>query len=292
MTPSRADRARYYHPMLVEDHRIRVARLLRGERRVTDLDRIFSDLRVVRPGRESVREVGHFAAHRGERSSGIVLERAADMQISAKSWVRQQQGHLPTFPELRAVGKANLAIMPPERLKERLRMTRQAAGTAFRKAVDRLESGHPVKKRDRDIVNVLGFSMMWQFSFDDRLLANDLTTMLVAEGALAREDAAAFAEVATFMALHTLALMHGAALKMPDGQLAPLRLAVREETGTLRIKADVPVDATSKPVTISVPLFESSLSAEAHCDPAAITPPAAPTRPVEVEEGVRIVVLA
>lgn len=278
--------------MLFKDHRIRVTRLLRGECRVTDLDRLFSDLRTDRPCRSSVKEVGHFAAHRGERSSGIVLERAAHMQVSARSWVRQQQGHLPTFQELRAVGQSNLAIMPPEHLKERLRLTRQAAGTAFRKAVDRLEAGRPPKQRDREIVNLLGFCLMWQFSFDDRTLAADLTAMLVAEGALAREDEAAFAEIATFVTLYALALMHGAALKMPDGQLAPLRLAVREETGTLRIKADVPVDDTIKPVLISVPLFESSVPAVNHCDPSAISSPGGRIRPVEVEDGLRIVVLA
>ena len=81
--------------MLLEDHCRRVTRLLRGERRVTDLDRLFADLRMLKPGRTSVQEIGHFAAHRDERDSGISLGRANDIQTSARLWQRQFDGGPP-----------------------------------------------------------------------------------------------------------------------------------------------------------------------------------------------------
>lgn len=65
--------------MLNEDHN-RVARLLRGERRLTDFDRLFADLRMVTPGRASVHEIGNFAAHRGERDMGTV-----ELSVSGES---------------------------------------------------------------------------------------------------------------------------------------------------------------------------------------------------------------
>lgn len=277
--------------MIADDHRIRVQRLLRGERRTTDLDRLFADLRLIQPGRASVREVGHFAAHRTERNTGIALDRIANIQLSAKNWVKQTRGELPTIEDLRAVGKANLAIIPQERVRERLRMTRQAAGTAFRKAVDKMNAGQPLKKSERDVVSYLGFSMTWQFSFGDRELFEDFSALLLEEGSLLSPEADDFRQGATFVTLHALALMHGATLKLPDGSLAPLRLAASVETGMLRIKADIPVDVVTKPISMSVPMFETTLLAADHSDAQALTHFTEPAHPVEVENGSRLVCL-
>lgn len=273
--------------MLIEDHRRRVSRLLRGDQRVTDLDRIFSDLRAAKPGRDSVREIGHFAAHRGERDSGIVLQRAGDMQTSARLWTQQLNGIKPTIEDLRLAGAANLAIAPPERIKDRLRMTPQAARTLFRKAVDKIEAGRPVNLKEKDVVRVLGLSMMWQFAFDDRTLIADLCELLIAEQSLEADRRTDIERHAPFVALYALALMHGARLKMPNGDLAPLRLAMREETGALRIKVEIPIPSVGKPVTSSVPMFETSLMVEEHCDPRLLEKGALDV-PVEVE-GNRLV---
>lgn len=61
---------------------------------------------------------------------------------------------------------------------------RQAARTLFRKAVDKLEASRPLNLKEWEAVKVLGFSMMWQFAFDDRELVTDLCDLLVAEGSL------------------------------------------------------------------------------------------------------------
>src|SRR3546814_7182947 len=65
--------------------------------------------------------------------------------------------------------------------------------------------------------------------------------------------------------------MHGARLKMADGKMAQLRLAASEEFGFLRIKAEIPVSDTPKPLTTSVPIFETALMADDHCDPQILT---------------------
>jgi hypothetical protein len=276
--------------MLVEDHRRRIARLLRGDRRVADLNCVFADLRIAKPGRESVKEIGHFAAHRGERDSGIVLKRASAMQTSARLWMQQIDGVTPTFGDIRAAGTANLAIAPPERIREGLRITPQAAKMLFRKAVDKMESGRPLNLKEREAVKVLGFSMMWQFAFDERTLVADLCDLLIGEGSLELDRRGDLERHTTFVALYALALMHGARLKLPDGSLAPLRLAAREETGTLRIKAEIPVPSMGKPVTSSVPMFETALMATEHCDPGLLEKSEINT-PLEVD-GDRVVALA
>lgn len=266
---------------LAEDRRRRVARWLRGDRRTGDLDRIFADMRLAEPGRESVREVGHFAAHRGERDRGIVLDRAGNMQTSARLWWAQTQGP-PSAEHLRQAGAANLAIMPAERIRERLGMTRQAAKLKLGKALRKYEAGRPLNLRDTEVLEVLGLSMMWQVAFDAPTLAADLADLLVADGSLPPGSRDGLVGEVRFIALFTLALMHGAALRMPDGSLAPLRLAARTDTGTLSIKADIRVAQEPKPVTTSVPVFETSLLASEHCD-ATLLGLDGPATPAEVE---------
>jgi len=88
---------------------------------------------------------------------------------------------------------------------------------------------------------------------------------LIVDGALAEPAKADFENVFHFISLYALALMHGARLRMADGQTTQLRLAA-SDSGMLRIKAQIPVTETPKPVTTSVPLFETSLSAADYCE--------------------------
>lgn len=275
---------------LAEDRRRRVARWLRGDRRTGDLDRIFADLRLCQPGRDSVREIGHFAAHRGERDRGVVLERAGDMQTSAKRWWMQMQMTVPpSVDHMREAGEANLAIMPDARIRERFGLTRQAVRLKFAKALRKHEAGRPLNLKERELADALGLSMMWQIAFDEATLAGDLADLLVEDGALSLDHRDDIAREARFVGLFAAALMHGAALKMPDGSLAPLRLTARTDTGTLSIKAEIKVAEDPKPVMTSVPVFETSSPAADHCEPELLSP-LGPSTPVEVE-GDRIVAI-
>lgn len=257
--------------MLLEDHKRRVARLLRGERKVTDLHSLFSDLRMHQPGRASVQEVGHFAAHRHERDAGISLARANDIQTSARLWRLQFDGGKPNAEHLNEAGRANLRIMPDERIKEQLGISRQTAEQSFNKAIRKFEAGRPLKEREFQVLKVFGLSMMWQFALSDKALWRDFVDLLVEEGSLAEESRLSFGPVSTFVSLYALNIMHGARLKMADGKMAQLRLAMSEEGGFLRIKAEIPVSDTPKPFTTSVPMFETTLMAGDHCDPKLLT---------------------
>lgn len=251
--------------MLLEDHRRRVTRLLRGERHVTDLDRLFADLRMLKPGRSSVQEIGHFAAHRDERDSGISLSRANDIQTSARLWQQQFDGRTPSVDDLREAGRANFNIMPEPRLRERLGISKQTAQQSFNKAIRKFEACRPLKAREQEVLKVFGLSMMWQFALDDQTLCTDFADLLVMEGALADSARAEFERAYQFISLYALSIMHGSRLRMSDGDTTQLRLA-SSDSGFLRIKAQIPVTDTPKPITTSVPLFETALSADIHCE--------------------------
>src|SRR3546814_14047761 len=97
---------------------------------------------------------------------------------------------------------------------------------------------------------------MWQFVFYDKTLLSDFVELLIAEGALAEESRSSFESVSSFISLYALNIMHGARLKMAEGKLSQLRLAASEEFGFLRIKAEIPISETPKPLQTSVPLFQ------------------------------------
>ncbi len=275
--------------MLLEDHKRRVARLLRGERRISDLERLFSDLRMLKPGRESVQEIGHFSAHRDERVSGISHTRANNIQTSARLWQRQLSGVPPTVDELREAGRANLNIMPNDRIRERLGISRQTAKQSFEKAVNKFRDRKPLRPREVEILKVFGLSMMWQFAFDDKTLSADFMDLLAIEGALSERERSVFAKIGMFVTLYALSIMHGARLKMADGAMAQLRLSKSDSSGFLRIKAEIPIGGGPKPMTVSVSLFETSLPADVYCDPQLLTFMDEPV-PVDIE-GNRLVIL-
>jgi hypothetical protein len=273
--------------LLKTDQALRVARLLRGDWKVTDLDRLFSDLRFVEPGFETVREVGHLAAHRGERDRGIVLARAHDMQTSAGHWSRQQAGIQPTLENIEEAGRANLRIMPEARLRELFGASRMIVSQRFGIALKRYRDGKKLSRRDTRLMNTLGFSMTWQYAFDDAELASNFADALIGIGVLAVKDRPALLACAEFIALYALVLMHGAQLRLADGSAASLALRIREETGTLRIKAEIPVNNVI-PIMTSVAIFETSLAASRHCDSALLEPY---PYPIEIDEQLRLVPL-
>ena len=154
--------------MNLTDHKKRVDRLLRGERNVTDLDRLFSDLRFSGAKRRTVREIGDFSAHRNERDKGIVMARAAEMQTSARAWFQQMSGQVPGLEEAEKIAEANLKIAPDERIKDALGMTRQQAQSHFKQAAKKLANGRMPKGRQKAAFNWLAGTFIWDFPFGDQ----------------------------------------------------------------------------------------------------------------------------
>ena len=237
---------------------------------------------MARPGRASVQEIGHFAAHRGERETGISLQRANDIQTSARLWQRQMNGQQPSIEDIKEAGRANFAIMPDTKIREKVGLSRQTATQSFSKGLSKLTAGKPLKARELQVVQVFGLSMMWQYALDDTLLINDLTELLIADSALPTNARSDFKNVHTFISLYALSIMHGSKLKLMDGEVAQLRLAT-SDAGLLRIKAEIPFVQSPIPMMTIVPLFESSLAAVEHCDASLLATHVDPI-PVDIEE--------
>jgi len=239
--------------------------MIRGERHVKDLDRLFADLRFTASDGSTVREVGDFSAHRSERDKGIIMKRAEEMQISARAWFQQMNGHGPTLEEAKRTAKANLRIVPDHRIMETLGMSRQQAVSHCKQAAKKLADGRKPNDRQKAAFNFLAGTFIWETAFNGDDLMEDFTNTLIKVGALGEPDRGRFFECKTFVALHALTVMHMSRLRLPDGGSAPLRLQIMEKTGTLRIKANIPIADVGKPVTCSVSVFETNLKADMYC---------------------------
>jgi hypothetical protein len=166
----------------------------------------------------------------------------------------------------------------------------QSAALHFRRALEQLREGQPLSAKDKKLVNGLGFSMTWQTAFSDAELIDNFSASLVQAEALAPNCRREFARSCfPFVPLYALSLMHGANLQLAGDEVAGLRIGVREETKTLRIHANIPVDNVGKPVRTLVSVFETSLPASRHCDPAALAPDAGP---IELGSDGRLVLLS
>lgn len=102
------------------DLRLRVQRLLRGERRHDDVDPLFLGLRDRAGGREIIREIGDFVAHRDERDRGTVLQQTSDVLLSIQTFLKVRMDGEFTLAEIRQVAEANLRIAIPAHLSSRL----------------------------------------------------------------------------------------------------------------------------------------------------------------------------
>ncbi len=219
------------------------------------------------------------------------MKRAAEMQVSARAWFAQMSGHIPTLEEAQKIAKANLKIAPDDRIMNALGMTRQQARSHFKQASKKLANGRRPKGRQEAAFNWLAGTFVWETAFSDDELMEDLTSTLIDGRALDDTDKEAFLECKAFVTLYALTVMHMSRLLLSDGSTAPLRLMIREETGTLRIKANIPVANVGNPVTCSVSVFETHLDADTHSE---IRPEVADYRsevPIEIGPNTVIVEL-
>lgn len=278
--------------MLDEDLARRLDRLLRGERRCDDLDRLFLGLRE-RPGAcGSVREIGDFVAHRGQREKGPVTERARDILTSFESWLRiSVHGGPFTSNEVRKVAEANLRNASQAQLSARLGMTRAVAKSVLAQGFKKLENGRRATPREVRTIDYLGGAFIWNAAFTDESLTNDLVCMLSEAGLLKKADHDRFRGLSAFIALYVVTLMHGSAVLLDSGR-ADLTAGFANKDNHLEVTARLSVSGQPKPVFATVCMFWTTLKAATHCAPTLLADGACWARPLEIDGDGRLAFLA
>jgi len=133
--------------------RNRVERLLYGDFRIEDLNRIFSILRVKSHVGQSVVEIGNFIAHPDERERGLVTSAARDYFILARSITARYSTplDLSDLPaDIAQVLAASLKTSPRERIKQETGKDIKSAKATLQSLTAKITAGPSRKLSIRD----------------------------------------------------------------------------------------------------------------------------------------------
>lgn len=275
--------------ILEADRRRRFERLLRGERKPGDFDQLFLAVRQCSFGRQTVREVGDFIAHRDERDKGPVTERAKAILTSLDLWLRASVlGAPPTVESVRRAGEANLVIATDEQLRNRLSLSRSAARTRFGKALRALENDRLPKAGDRLVFDCLGASLFWNPAFNSDDLMRELAEVLLRHRLLYSGEEEGLAQAAPFIVLNVVAAMHGSVLRLGGSAQAKLIAGCRNSSRNVEIRATLQIHDLGKPILAPVCMFWTTLRATEHCAQVLLDDLEAWSGPLEVDEQCRL----
>ncbi|MBC7985316.1 MAG: hypothetical protein H7X93_01395 [Sphingomonadaceae bacterium] len=269
--------------VLDQDLSRRLGRLLRGERRSEDLDRLFLALRERHGAHPSVREIGDFVAHRDQREKGPVTQKARDVFTSFQSWLRISVMREPfTLADIRKVAEANLRNATDAQLEARLGLKRAVVKSVLAQALNKAEKGRDATPRERKTVDYLGGAFIWNPAFTDIEVVEDLLHVLGDTGLLQKADHAAFHTLSEFITLYVLTLMHGSAVLLENGDRADLVAGFANAEGRLEVKAVLTVNDLKKPVFAPACLFWTTLLGTAYCAPELLYDPSDWQGPLEI----------
>jgi len=259
-------------------------RLVRGERRSDDLDRLFLALRERSHGRASIKEIGDFVAHRDQREKGPVTQKVRDIFVSFHSWGRISVARLPfTLADIRRVSAANLRIATDAQIQARLGLSRGVAKSVLEQALRKAEKGKDGTDRERRTVDYFGSAFIWNPAFTDSEVLDDLIHVLGKVGLLDPAERAAFSAVAPFLALYVISLMHGSAVILEDGGRADLIAAFANDQGRLEVKARLIFSDLGKPIFAPVCIFWTALPGIEHCSETLVDDPSRWQGPIEID---------
>lgn len=267
--------------------RVRVERLLRGDFRAGDLTELFLYARGRCDGRQSVQEIGDFAAHHDERSKGIVTDAVRDFFTMLRFTIprlglRMDAARLPeSYPSyLRAVSRQ----LEPQQIKRDIGLRRVPATKLLDAAIKRLVRNgdgtwsvpRDCRRAELEVLNCFGKHLISKPAFDDNRLYEDFAMTLKSHALLKKEEAARFAGLKSAIALYAITAMHKCIVILPDGSNARLTAIINpyevQQYGAGSAHLGVDAAATTKTndgreLVVLTEMFATSVIASEACDP-------------------------
>ena len=253
--------------MLVDDLRVRARRLLSGRHRVEDLDRLFLGLRDRDGGRMSVREIGNFVAHRGERHKGPVTQTARDVFTSVDVWSLHMRGRKPSKSDISRAARANFRLASDTQLKQSCGLRRPIVRRRLESSLKKFARNEVLSDQEADVLSFLGNRFIWKPAFSDDQLFNEFCDALVQSAIVPRPEAASLNGAKTFLTLYAIALMHGVAIEFDNGTKSQLRAGFANRQRRLEVKVLITFEELSKPLMAPICMFLTSLDPDSHCTP-------------------------
>ena len=284
------------HLLYDEDLRLRAQRLLCGDHRTNDLDRLYLGLRERSRGFEAVREIGNFVAHRDVRNKGLVTQVGRDVFTSVDVWSMGLRGLTPSLADISRAADANLRLASEAQLKAGCGCGPATARKRVERALRKIERGEAITDVEMATLDYVGNRLVWRPAFLASQLAGEFERLLAVTGLASASELSNFPAAADFLTLHALAVMHGSSIIIAPGKTARLLAGYANRERRLEVKIEITFRELAKPLMTPICLFLSDLAPEPHCDAALIRPEPVLVdhwdRPIEVGPDGRLQLLA
>lgn len=252
--------------MLDDDLRHRAQRLLAGDFRIVDLDRLFLGQRDRAGNRACFREIGDFIAHRDTREKGLVTQVGRDIFTSVEVWSLKMRGRDPSWADIARAAHANLRLASDEQLKAGCGCQRKTARKRLDRALTKIDRNEQLTASELEILQYLGNRFIWKPAFTSDQLFSEFTEVLIRNGIVERVDAKALTNAKVFLTLYALTVMHGSSIVLDNGQKAKLFAGYANRGRHLEVKIDIVFNELGKPLMTPICLFLTDLSPENHCE--------------------------
>jgi hypothetical protein len=259
--------------MIDQDLRSRTRRLLSGDRRVDDLDRLYLGQRGARSrNKMAFLEIGDFVAHRNLRNKGLITQAGRDVFTSLDVWSMHLRGVSATRSDRVRAARSNLRLANDMQLKEAGCGSRTVASSRLDSAIAKFERGQPLGVRERTIFEYMGSRFIWRPAFEAHQLTREFADVLILNGLMDAIDRSKLESAEPFIALHALAIMHQSSITLGGGASARLYAGYANVDRRLEVKIQIVFRELAKPVIAPVCLFLTDLMPEGHCDSSLIGP--------------------
>lgn len=225
--------------MLDDDLSYRTHRLMAGDRRVVDLDRLFLGLRSRADAQACFREIGDFVAHRDTREKGLITQVGRDVFTSVDVWSLKLRGREPSWADIARAAYANLRLASDEQLQVGCGCRRPSAKQRLQRALTKVARQERPTDKEVRALEYLGNRFIWKPAFTASQLGAEFQEVLLRTGIIRPIDIALSDETRTFLALYALALMHGSTIALENGHRASLFAGYSNRHRHLEVKVEI-----------------------------------------------------
>jgi hypothetical protein len=253
--------------LLDDDLRLRARRLIAGDFRTGDLDRLFLGQRDRAANRACFREIGDFVAHRDTREKGLVTQVGRDIFTSVDVWSLKLRGRDASWADIKRAAHANFRLASDEQLRTGCGCQRQMARKRLERALAKIDRNEQLTASELQVLQYLGNRFIWKPAFTSDRLFSEFKDLLIHNGLVEKSNADALDAAKTFLTLYALALMHGSSIILEGGQRARLFAGYANRGHHLEVKIEIVFNELNKPLMTPICLFLTDLSPEEHCEP-------------------------
>lgn len=265
---------------MLSDLRIRVERLIRGDVRNEDISRLLLDLRDLSGGRDTVREMGDFEAHRRERNKGVVTATVSDFFTQFQFHLSYTLADRPVIiddlpSDIATVLRVTFSKLNDDILKERTGLERAVVKKRLDSLCERIAKGSDGRffieartQEDAELLKCLTGYLIVQPAFDEARLFDEFVDTLISNNLLKNGERSSLASTKSVLALYAVACMHRCVIVLKDGKQAKLEAFIDSSFGKIQVGAVGSFFSKKhgKNASIKFPVYETEQLAANCCD--------------------------